>query len=379
MNKNSISVLIVDDNINNLQIVSNFIQKSNRNYKISISTNGKHALNSIKRSKPDLILLDVMMPNMDGFEVCKILKKNEKTKNIPIIFLTAKDQTMDIVKGLKIGGADYVLKPFNFEELLARMETQISLKLSRDKIKKDLKKINNLNEKLKKANLTKDKMLAVIAHELRNPIGNFKMFLDLLTHKNYKINEIKRQQILELMKENANSTYNLLENLLFWAKTQDDGIRFLAEKLNIKKLIDKIISNFSISIERKSIKIINDIEKDFEINADKNMLSTIFRNLISNSIKFCFENGKIKISLKKHKEFSEFIVSDNGIGISKKNIDKIFDKNKNFSTYGTQEEKGTGIGTDLCRIFVEKHKGEIWVKSVENKGANFHFEISNNL
>ncbi len=379
MNKNSISVLIVDDNINNLQIVSNFIQKSNRNYKISISTNGKHALNSIKRSKPDLILLDVMMPNMDGFEVCEILKKNEKTKNIPIIFLTAKDQTMDIVKGLKIGGADYVLKPFNFEELLARMETQISLKLSRDKIKKDLKKINNLNEKLKKANLTKDKMLAVIAHELRNPIGNFKMFLDLLTHKNYKINEIKRQQILELMKENANSTYNLLENLLFWAKTQDDGIRFLAEKLNIKKLIDKIISNFSISIERKSIKIINDIEKDFEINADKNMLSTIFRNLISNSIKFCFENGKIKISLKKHKEFSEFIVSDNGIGISKKNIDKIFDKNKNFSTYGTQEEKGTGIGTDLCRIFVEKHKGEIWVKSVENKGANFHFEISNNL
>ena len=90
--KNNVSVLIVDDNIDNLQIVSNFIQKSHRNYKISISTNGEHALNSIKRSKPDLILLDVMMPNMDGFEVCKILKKNEKTKNIPIIFLTAKEE-----------------------------------------------------------------------------------------------------------------------------------------------------------------------------------------------------------------------------------------------------------------------------------------------
>ncbi|OQX99710.1 MAG: hypothetical protein B6I24_01875 [Bacteroidetes bacterium 4572_128] len=377
--KNNVSVLIVDDNIDNLQIVSNFIQKSHRNYKISISTNGEHALNSIKRSKPDLILLDVMMPNMDGFEVCKILKKNEKTKNIPIIFLTAKEETVDIVKGLKIGGADYVLKPFNFQELLARMETQISLKLSQDKIKRDLKKINNLNEKLKKANSTKDKMLAVIGHELRNPIGNFKMFLDLLTHKNHKINEIKKQRILGLMKENANFTYNLLENLLFWAKTQDDEISFLPKKLNIKKLTNEIISNFSISIEKKSIKIINDIEKDFEIIADKNMLLTIFRNLISNSIKFCFENGKIKISLKKHKEFLEFIVSDNGVGISKKNIDKIFDKNKNFTTYGTQEEKGTGIGIDLCRIFVEKHKGEIWVESAENKGANFHFKIANNL
>ncbi len=367
-------ILIVDDITENLQVLVNFLK--NDIYQISISTNGKHALNSINIKKPDLILLDVMMPDLSGFEVCRILKKDKKTKDIPVIFLTSRNQKEDVVEGLKIGAVDYIVKPFKKDELLVRVNNHLKLKIAQDRINYDINHIKKLNQELNKLNQTKDKMLSIIAHELRNPIGNFKVFLDLITRKNSNMSEDKKAYILDLMKDSANSTYNLLENLLAWARNQQGKFSFNPKEIKPKKITDDIISLFSTNIENKNLKIENKIDENVVIFADENMLQMIFRNLILNAIKFSFEESKIKIYAKENSKFISFFVEDSGLGIKKEDVYKMFSHNF-YSTLGTKNEKGSGLGLSLCKDFVERHKGSINVESEENKKTIFSFSLPN--
>ncbi len=360
------TVLIVDDIPKNLQVLTGILHTCEINTYAAFD--GYQALEIVEESPPDLILLDIMMPEMDGMEVCQKIKTNPATKNIPIIFLTAKSQQEDIIKGLKCGAVDYVTKPFESEELLTRIKTHLELKKSKEIIERQ-------NKELKELNATKDKFFSIIAHDLKNPYNTLFGFSDLLLNSIKNKNFEKSEKFAHHMITAIKKGYDLLDNLLHWSRAQIGHIDFYPENTYILNIITDTIDIFAPIAKQKKIKINIQLSEQLQAYADKNMLFTIVRNLISNAVKFTSENGKIDIIANEKNGFIEISVKDTGKGIPEKGIKKLFRIDESYTTHGTQNEKGTGLGLILCKEFVEKNGGKITIKSQPDKGSTFTFTL----
>lgn len=360
------TILIVDDTPANLQMLGNFLLQNN--YKIEYAVNGAAALEWVKEKEFDLILLDIAMPEIDGFEVCKRLKANVKTKDIPVIFLTAKIETNNIVKGFDLGAADYVVKPFNQKELLARIDCHLELSHAK-------KIIEQQNNQLKVLNQSKDKFFSIIAHDLRNPFSALLGLLKLLKDKHRKVTAEWMDNSISALYDASKNCYNLLENLLLWSRSQTDRIAFSPVKINLREVIDESIALHNIAIENKKIEILAPALDNIYVMADFNMVNTIARNLISNAVKFTPNNGKINIDIKKEKKLVVTSVADNGMGIKKDLQKKIFEIGNSVTTQGSEKETGTGLGLIICKEFVEKNGGKIWFESTWKKGSKFMFSL----
>lgn len=276
-----------------------------------------------------------------------------------------------------------------FNQFLSKRKTNILLREKIIEVDQSNKLLKESEDNLKILNATKDKFFSIIAHDLRNPFNA----LHGLTHhllNNYEEfdkNEIK--QSLELIYNSADDLLELLENLLHWSRTQRGKIQFSPKEINLSEVINKIFNLLSMNAEKKEINLINEVDQKKTIFADYDMLTAILRNLISNAIKFSFTNSFIRISSKTFDEHTEISIMDNGVGISSENIKKLFRIDIHHSTSGTSEEQGSGLGLILCREFVEKHNGKIWVESEINNlpadkndkagGSTFKFTISNNI
>lgn len=314
--------------------------------------NGNQAINTAIKKKPDLILLDVAMPDMDGFEVCKRLKENPETEKIPIIFLTAKTETDDIVKGFDLGAVDYITKPFKTAELLARVKTHLELKRSRDIISEQISQLEKLNE-------DKDKFISLISHDLRGPFTGF-LGLTKFLHEN--LNTFTPEEIKEVAKELHNSLlrqYQLLENLLDWSKIQIGKVKINKQKIDLSEIVNNKIELFQTSAKSKNIELVSSIKPETYIFADSVMISSVIHNLISNAIKYTKERGKITLNSSEKDNYVEVSVSDTGIGISKENLEKLFQPGEIFSTPGTKMEKGTGLGLLIAKEMVEMNDGKL--------------------
>jgi len=359
-------ILIIDDIAANIQIAANTLKKNNFN--ISYAKSGKLGIERANKISFDLILLDIMMPEMDGYQVCEILKKNEQTKNIPIIFLTAKIDEESIKKGFEYGAVDYIAKPFKINELLARVNAHINLKITQEKYIK-------LNEELKKVNENKNRLLSIIAHDLRNPFSVLITFSKLLIDT---YDDFSKDDIISYLKtfyQTSKTGYSLLDNLLKWSKSQSGVMEVVPEKLDLHDLVEETITLLASQAKRKNIKLYNNIAKKSCAIGDLNMILTVLRNLISNAIKFTNEAGEIKIYGNNDKTNLKIVVEDNGVGMNHKDIDKIFKIDVKYVTSGTSGEKGTGLGIILCKEFVEKNNGHIYAESEIGKGSKFIFTL----
>ncbi len=359
-------LLIVDDIIDNIRIIASLLKS--KGILVTPATSGEQALGLSVAKKPDLILLDVQMPEMDGFEVCKKLKENPLTKNIPVIFLTARTETEDIMKGFNLGAIDYITKPINSDEVMARIKTHLELKKSKDII-------NEQNINLSELNATKDKFFSIIAHDLKNPISNFRDLTKVLVENFGSLSDSDKVEYLTMMNKSSERLFSLLENLLEWSRSQRGLIQFSPIQLDLNYIIDNIISLMTPLAQKKEISLVKNINSNINIVADVNMLNTVIRNIVSNSIKFTETNGNITVGAKNFDNYIEVFIEDSGIGISPENISKLFHIDSNISTLGTSNEKGTGIGLILCKEFIEKHNGKIWVESEVGKGTKFTFVI----
>jgi len=238
--------------------------------------------------------------------------------------------------------------------------------------------IKNKNEQLTELNATKDKFFSIIAHDLKNPFNSILGFSELLVINLHKYNQDKILQFAKTINKSATNAFELLENLLEWASSQTGKIKFKPELIVIENLFIEIIKTVESNCIAKNITIDYEINECISIVADKNMLNTILRNLITNAIKYTNKNGLIKISAEYSNGNVLISVKDNGIGMDNNIVEKLFRINEKISTPGTENEHGTGLGLILCKEFVEKHDGKIWVESEIGNGSTFHFTLKTN-
>ena len=352
-------ILIVDDVPKNIQVLGTILSKLE--CEIAVAMNGQQALDTVEKFIPDLILLDVMMPILDGHEVCRRLKKSDTTKNIPIIFLTAKTETEDIVTGFDLGAVDYVTKPFIGNELLARVKTHLSLKITQEKLKEEI--------------ATKNKFFSIISHDLRGSFGIILSLVQLIQENRGDLSPAETDELLTDIVNASENTIELLQNLLEWSRSQTGHIKFSPENLSIPDLFSEIVGGQSDIAENKNIKLLSHVNTEKKVLADKNMILLVIRNLISNAIKFTPNGGQIELMADDNGEFIKISVKDNGVGIQPDRVESLFHIETKVSTSGTDNEEGNGLGLILCKEFVERNKGEIKVESEPEQGTTVWFTL----
>ena len=236
-----------------------------------------------------------------------------------------------------------------------------------------------INKELTESNATKNKLISIIAHDLKSPFNGMLGFSNLLVD-NYDSYDIESQKkYIHIIHQSINSTYKLLNNLLTWTATQNETINLMLANENLYQLAEESIEPFKQILKEKTINLLNQINKDVTVKADKDLLETVFRNLISNAIKFTPKGGSISLIAEKAKNSSpnsiQITVKDSGVGMPLDVQLRLFKISENISTKGTENESGTGLGLILCKEFIEKHGGQIWVKSEQEKGSEFIFTL----
>jgi len=353
-------ILIIDDSVTNLQVIEKILEKDN--YQIYTATSAMDALAILKTGNiPHLIILDLMMPEIDGFEFKRQLNANLVWKEIPVIVISALVEQNYKSQAFDLGCVDFMVKPFNKEEVATRVSLQLKLYEQR-------KSIEKVNSQLNDANKTRDKIFSIISHDLRTSVGNirnvFQFMIDGL------IDPEEDKDLIQDAEITSRNTYNLLDNLLYWAKSQQGQIVVTPELVNVSRIVSSISDMEKGSMINKNITFVDSINPNLFVWSDKILFTIIIRNLIANAIKFTKDGGRISaIASQMDKEIKISIV-DNGIGIHEDNIKKL-KENLVFTTIGTNNEKGTGLGLVLVKDCIDKCNGKFDVKSKLNVGSEF--------
>lgn len=362
INRGDYKILVVDDVVSNVLLLK--ILLTNEGFQVCTANNGDECVKMAKSDSPDLILLDVMMPGISGFDTAVILKKDPETAEIPIIFLTALNNPSELVHGFQVGANDFLTKPFNKEELVMRVMHQIQLVAAKRIIIKQ-------NEELKRTISNRDKMYSVIAHDLRSPMASIRMVLNLAVNAIQP--EVVGTEIFELLdKANKESeeTHNLLDNLLKWTKSQTGRMNVVYQDFDLNDVIPGVVDIFVMIADTKKIRLdYTPCKEKLVVRADNDMLKTVVRNFMSNAIKFSPEGSVIEITAERENNFAKINIRDHGVGIAQERIDELFQKGE--TTYGTSGEEGSGLGLQLCADFARKNGGDVRVESVLGEGSMF--------
>ncbi|MEG1765690.1 MAG: hybrid sensor histidine kinase/response regulator [Muribaculaceae bacterium] len=359
-------ILIVDDILSNVVLMQTILK--HLNYNIITALCGMQGLEKIENEKPDLVLLDVMMPDINGYDVAKRAKANPETKDIPIIFVTALNEASNVVEGFKNGGNDYIIKPFKAEEIITRVSHQLAIVASR-------RIILQQTEELQKVIQGRDRLYSVIAHDLRSPLGSMKMALNMM------VGSINKEEIGEDMYELLTSTdqtteelFTLLDNLLKWTKNQLGKLNVVTQYFEFTDLISGVCEILKPLASLNGIKLNCNTNDKVYVNADIDMIKTVIRNLILNALKFSHNDYSIDIKVYNDGTNAICDVIDHGIGISDEN-QTILRSADHLTTLGARQEEGSGLGLQLCREFTQKNNGTFWFTSKQGEGSTFSFSL----
>lgn len=360
-------ILIVDDIPTNLEILGNTL--INGNYKVAIAENGQEAIDMLEYIHPDLILLDVMMPELNGFQVCEKLKKSEKTKDIPIIFLTARTETEDIVNGFQSGGVDYITKPFNSPELLARVHTHLELK-------KTQHLMAGQNEELKHLNKLKDEFLGMAAHDMRNPLSTIEATSSLLLDISSERLTDQEIKFLQNIQKSAQYMNKLLNDLLDLRAIESGKLKLELNGENYINFLEENIKFNQVLADKKRISLHLKTEDNIpHISFDRNKLTQVMDNLISNAVKFSYGDTNVIVEVKRYNDSIVTSVIDEGQGIPENELSDIFKEFHKSSVKATDGEKSTRLGLAITKKILEGHGGNIGVESKTGKGSRFYFTL----
>ena len=362
INRSDYKILVVDDVVSNVLLLK--IVLTNEKFQVLTANNGNSCIETAKREHPDLILLDVMMPDISGFDTAVILKKEKETADIPIIFLTALNSPADLVHGFQVGANDFLTKPFNKEELVMRVMHQISLVAAK-------RIIVQQNDELRRTINNRDKMYSVIAHDLRSPMASIRMVLNLVVQTvSPEAIGPEMYYLIDKANKETEETHDLLDNLLKWTKSQTGRLKVAYQDFEVMDVVTGVYGIFTMIAETKNIALtMEENVTGLKVRADKDMLNTVVRNFLSNAIKFTPEGSAIEIIVDKKDDFAKISIRDHGGGIAPDRIEGLFHKGE--TTYGTNNEEGSGLGLQLCKDFAVKNGGDVMVESVLGEGSTF--------
>lgn len=361
-------ILIVDDNPTNLKVLFDYLSAEKGN-KIFVAANGREALERTAFAEPDIILLDIMMPEMDGYETCRRLKENEKTREIPVVFLTAFADTENKVKAFNRGAVDFIVKPFNQEEVMARIKTHLTIARQKKALEKANSDLEEANNALAKANAAKDRLFSIVAHDMRNKLFGLTGSIDMMEGFFDDLNDDEKREQIRTMAASAQQMYKLFENLFTWARMQTGSIEVVTEIVDVSRAVSEIIEFFKTDAGSKGVTLFSAVEQGCDVMYDRNMLLFIIRNLVHNAIKYCDRGKQVIISCTGKGGYHHISVKDNGMGMQEELADSIFDVGVKSSRPGTRKEGGSGLGLLVAKEFAELNNGSLSITSQEGIGT----------
>lgn len=365
-------ILIVDDLAENLQVLAGHLTEAG--YEVLAANSGARALALVNNRKPDLILLDILMPVMDGFAVCQALKEDPHSADIPVIFITARTETEDVVQGLAAGAVDYVTKPFKSAELLARVKTHIELKSSRDLCTTYNEQLKRIGNHLRRLNDDKNRFLSIVSHDIRGAFGNVVSVSRLLTDPD-PLERDEAHQLLTDIGIEAEHMISLAQNLLNIDAIERQEIVLKPEIVDPRSLIEFSIQAHQMTIHAKDLKF--DIScDDTPIYGDLTACRQILINLVSNAVKYSPPGSTVWISsLRKNVDTVELAVTDEGAGLSEADQKKLFQP---FTRLNTKTELAThsvGLGLSIVKLMSEGMGGKATAISRVGCGSTFFIQL----
>ncbi|SCM59542.1 Alkaline phosphatase synthesis transcriptional regulatory protein PhoP [Petrimonas mucosa] len=363
-------ILVVDDIPANVLLLKMMLEQSG--FGVLTAQGAEEAFSRLEEEQVDLILMDVLMPGVDGFELAKQLKEHSDYQEIPIIFLTALNTSTDVIKGFQLGGDDFISKPFNKEELLVRIRYQLNMLEAKRTIKRQ-------TAELEKTIAGRDALYSVIAHDLRVPMSSMKMILNALAikAKEQHGNEAELVDMLHSANEISEHLFVLLDNLLKWTSSQLGRLKAVPQSINLPELVEGIVEVSSIIAATKDIQLnfYPSSMTGMEVFVDIDMIKTSIRNLISNAIKFSYRGKEVDVVVKLKDGKAILEVIDHGCGISQENQAKLMNLSSHYTTFGTENESGSGLGLLLVSEFLKLNNGRVFFTSKEGEGSTFGFAL----
>lgn len=374
------SILIVDDNPKNLQLLAKFLKEEK--YEIEFAINGQAALEWLKNKKFDLILLDINMPGMNGFEVCKIIRSDSSLARLPIIFLSADTDRESILKGFEVGANDYVTKPFDSRELMARVKTQLELKHAKDqlvlvnewleeKVQERTRELQEANAQLEAANLeletldiAKSDFLRIITHEINTPLNGIIGFIDILKDELQNTELFNMLQYLEISAKRLEHFSMVSMRITELSTTKRLAIK---EEASLNGIFESVKENIAEHIAAKGINL--NIEGDTSnpvIFGEKELIKFSFESILKNAIKYSTNGGNITISINSDSQQTSCSFIDQGIGFSTKTLNNLYQL---FTPGEKHIGENKGLDLALVKFIMNAHKGEIKITNNETHGA----------
>jgi two-component system, sensor histidine kinase and response regulator len=354
------TVLAVDDEPANLELISRRLQSLG--CAVLRATNGEQALAIADRDRPDLVLLDVMMPGIDGWETCRRLKANDHTAAIPVIFVTAADQTEDVVRGFEAGGVDYIAKPVEALELAARVRSTLYTKRLQDELRAS-------NQELRKVERSRQELIGMLGHDIRNLANSVVAFLQLVGMGQLDPSRPEFTELLGLSESNVSEMLRMVNALLDVYKLEEGRLEAVPQAMRLDALAQKSISQVKPEARAKNVTVASEVG-DATVFVDDGLIVRVLTNLLANAVKHTPSGGTVRVEARKADEGTDFVlirVTDTGPGITLEDAPNVFDR---FYQGGTGRSRGgTGLGLAFCRLAVALHGGTIRVANPGQPGA----------
>ncbi|MDJ1171732.1 hybrid sensor histidine kinase/response regulator [Roseofilum sp. BLCC_M154] len=362
-------LLIVDDTPNNLRLLSSMLTE--KGYKVRKAVDGKGALKAIEVVKPDLILLDIRMPEMDGYQVCQILKADARTQDIPVIFISALDEAVDKVRAFNVGGVDYITKPFQAPEVLARVANHLQIHHLQQQLEAQNIQLQGEIVERQKAEAGLKVLLHAVSHDLRNPVtGMLMVFKNLLKRDSFTLT----RSMVERMADSCDRQLNLINSLLETQRSEIWGVSLKCEPLSLLALMEQLGADWEPLLSQNQASLEYDIPPSLPlIDGDRQQLWRVFENLFANALKHNPPGLTLTVGATVEGDVVRCTVGDNGTGMSPQQCETLFQP----YTRGDREKRksGLGLGLYLCSQIIHAHGGKIGVDSILNQGTQFWFTL----
>ncbi len=358
------TVLIVDDAPENIALISSLLRGICRT---KVATDGEKGLEIAAEDSPDLILLDIVMPGMDGYEVCRRLKADPSTNEIPVIFLTSKSEIDDERMALELGAVDYITKPISSPILMARVTTHLRLYTQNRELRENYKALRRLEE-------LRDNLVHMIVHDLRGPLTLVMGYLDLLVDSQTAIFTLDDRELLQIARASSGILCEMVSAVLDVNRMESEEIQLDLTDCDLAGIAKEALRELE-PLKRNRKLHLETPDMSLSLRADKNLLIRVLRNLLGNAFKFTPPDGMISVIIKPAEGRVRVLVQDSGFGIPQDYHAKIFDKFGQVETPGHNRKYSTGLGLTFCKLAIQAHGGRMGLESEVGQGSTFWFEL----